>query len=241
MPDMRAIVLAAGFGTRLGAIGRERPKVLIEVAGRPLLAWQLDYLYEQGVQRVTVTAHHLHEKIATFIAGYQAPIAADVTVESELRGTAGSVRDAFARTPGGPLIVLYGDVVIRVSLSRLLQQHVAREGLATITLHEVHDTTAKGVVEVGVDGFVTRFREKDPRMHGPGLVNSGLYVVEPELFTGVPEGQPLDFGHDVFPRVLARGGRLNAQIVESPVVDVGTPHGLDAADQLLSHSYRRIG
>lgn len=226
---MNAMVLGAGRGTRLGELGRRVPKVLVDVAGRPLLARQLDYLEREGVGRVVVNAHHLADAVLAFAAAYRGPVDLEVVVETDLLGTAGGVRNALPRLGSDAFVVLYGDVVVDVSLAAILAEHRRARAQATLTVYATSAVEGKGTVELGAGGEVLRFREKSPDVVPPALVNAGLYVVEPNLLAGLPPGRELDFGLDVFPSALRDGARLQGFRLPRPVIDMGTPEGLAAA------------
>lgn len=229
---MNAMVLAAGRGTRLAALDLGVPKPLVEIGGEPLLARQLRYLHRGGVRRVVVNAHHLSQAIEQFAAEYRSAGGGEliVLVEPELLGTAGGVRNALAALGAGAFVVLYGDVLIDEPLEKLLATHRERGAAATLTVYESGELTGKGVVEAGPDGLITRFVEKGDLEPGArGLVNAGLYVVEPSLVASLQPGEVADFGRDVFPEALARGERLAVHLLGAPVLDVGTPADLQRA------------
>lgn len=222
-------MLAGGRGTRLGSLGRRVPKVLLDLAGRPLLAWHLDRFERDGLERVVVSAHHLADSIQEFADDYRGPLELRVVVEPVLVGTAGGVRYALGELGTGPFLVLYGDVVTTEPLHGLLEAHARGGAVATVAVHRAPAAEGKGIVEVDADGRVRRFVEKGPPGAGPALINSGIYVLEPELVEPLPVGVPLDFGFDVFPQALADRTRIVAHELERPVIDVGTPEGLAAA------------
>ena len=229
---MNAMVLAAGRGTRLAALGLGVPKPLIEIGGETLLARQLRYLHGGGVQRVVVNAHHRSEAIEEFAAEYRSGGGGEliVVVEPELLGTAGGVRNALPQLGEETFLVLYSDVLFDEPLGPLLATHHERGASATLTVYESAQLSGKGVVEADSHGVVTGFIEKGEREPGErGLVNAGLYVIEPALLAGLEPGVAADFGHDVFPAALARGERLAVHRLAAPVLDVGTPADLERA------------
>jgi mannose-1-phosphate guanylyltransferase len=226
---VHAMILGAGRGTRLGELGRRVPKILVDVGGSPLLERQLSYLAREGVSHVVVNAHHLSESVVEFAAAYTGPIDVHVAVEPQLLGTAGGVRAVLQRLGEEPFLVLYGDVVVDAPLRPVVDEHRSSGAVATVTVYETSAIEGKGTVEVGDDGRVVRFLEKDPSVRPPALVNAGLYVVEPALLAAWPAGRELDFGHDVFPGALRRGQRLQAARLARPVIDMGTPEGLAEA------------
>jgi len=221
------MILAAGRGTRLGTIGEETPKILLEIGGEPLLSRHLRYLEREGVRRVVVNAHHLAEQVQRFVNAYRGPIELTVLVESTLLGTAGAVRNALPELGPGPFVVLYGDVLIEEPLEPLVDAHRRAGATATLTVYESTATAGKGVVEIDGAGRVLRFAEK--RQDGPGLVNAGLYVLEHRLVAALPPGIPLDFGHDVLPAAVARDEIVFAYRLPDEVIDIGTPEALSLA------------
>jgi mannose-1-phosphate guanylyltransferase len=225
---MNAMLLAAGRGTRLRSLGLRVPKILVEINGEPLLARQLRYLAGQGVERVVVNAHHLAAQVEAFARANVGPCELVVLVEPLLLGTAGGVRNALSLLGDDPFFVLYGDVLIDADLTLVLRAHTAARADATIVVYRTSETEGKGVVGAGDDGFVTEFLEKVPR-EGEGLVNSGLYVVEPTFLGNISNAEPSDFGHDVFPAALREGKRILAYEVQGSVLDIGTPAALAAA------------
>jgi NDP-sugar pyrophosphorylase family protein len=220
------MILAAGRGTRLAGVEPGIPKPLVQVRGRPVLEWQLRYLAANGVDEVVVNAHHLAEQIEEFAARREGAPELTVVTEPRLLGTAGGVRNALDLLGPDRFVVLYGDVLLDEPLAPLVRRHDESGAALTIWVHEARDTTGKGVVLMK-DGWVTAFVEKGGGS-GPGWVNAGIYLVEPEVMARLPPGAELDFGLDVLPGV-AREGRLAAVALASPVIEMGTPEGLSSA------------
>ena len=227
------MILAAGRGTRLGPLGLQVPKALVDVAGEPLLARHLRSLEGQGATRVVVNAHHLADQVHAFAAAYAGPLELVVVEEPALLGTAGGVRHAVHLFDDGPFVVLYGDVLVDEPLRPLLDTHVGAHATATLAVYAAERTEDKGVVDVDEDGRVTGFREKPPG-GGPGLVNAGLYVLDPAAVAALPADVPLDFGFDVFPAWLAASHVVVVHRLAAPVVDIGTPDALAGARRAIA-------
>jgi mannose-1-phosphate guanylyltransferase len=229
------MILAAGRGTRLGALGRVVPKVLVDVGGEPLLARHLRQLEAQGVRRVVVNGHHLVERLRAWVAGYAGPLELVCVEEPELLGTAGGVRHALEHLLPGPFLVVYGDILLDEPLAALVAAHERHRAAATIAVHAADDVEGKGVVELDEDDRVTRFVEKpEAAMDGPAWINSGVYLLEASFVSGLPLGVELDFGREVLPDAVARGEHVRAARLERPVLDLGTPGALALARQLAS-------
>jgi NDP-sugar pyrophosphorylase family protein len=223
---MEAILLAGGKAERLGDAAQGRPKALVEVAGKPLAAYQLAMLAAAGVERVIVSCAAGQEDIfETELIGLGPEI---VTVpESEPLGRGGGLRlAAQARAEEGPVYALNGDELIDVDLVALLAAHRERGGAATIVVAPL--PTGFGVVEIGDDDRVQGFDES-PRL--PYWANAGVYVLDDEAIARLPERG--DQERSTFPE-LAAEGKLFAFRHEGIWLTVNTPKDLRTADEHLS-------
>ena len=232
---MRAMILAAGRGTRLGELGRTIPKVLVDIGGQPLLARQIDYLQDNGVERIVVNAHHLADKVEDFVAEHPQADDIEVVVEPKLLGTAGGVRNALPKLGEEAFVVLYGDVIVDEPIGAVSEVHRRARASATLTLYRTAEVEGKGTVELAPGGKVSAFHEKASSQVDGGdvYVNAGLYIIDPSLVRDLPSGVELDFGHDVFPAALAQGRTIATHILPTPVIDMGTPAALDLARDRL--------
>lgn len=207
---MKAMILAAGRGTRLRPLTEHVPKCMIPINGRPLLEYTIEWLRRYGVTHIAMNVCHLGDVImAHFGDGSRWGVNITYSVEEEPLGTAGGVKNIEWFFDGGPFLVWYGDNLSTCRLHELLQFHEEKEGAATIALHYREDPTQSGIVGLDENDRITRFLEK------PGSdqvfshwVNAGIYVLEPQVLASIPaEGAP-DFGRDTFPQLLARGESL---------------------------------
>lgn len=223
------MVLGAGRGTRLAPLTNAMPKILVPFAGRPLLAFQLEYLARNGVSEVVVNAHHLAEDVERFVATAPLPLPVRVSRERVLLGTAGALlplQELLSET----FVLFYGDVVTDAGLAPLVARHRDSGAAGTISYYRAADVEGKGVIDLGRDGRVRAFREKPNGHRGPGCVNAGLYVLEPGILDHVG-GPPSDFGHDVWPRVLARGEHVVGVELDAYLRDIGDAAALAAAER----------
>jgi NDP-sugar pyrophosphorylase family protein len=217
---VKAVLLAAGLGTRLASLTVSVPKILVPVAGEPLLAHQLRYLAANGVTEAAINVHHLADQVESYLEGVNPPLDIRIYREALIRGTAGAIfpmRDFLTER----FVLLYGDVVTDADLRRL--QREAR-GTATLAYYVSSDVRDKGVIEVDRDEKVVRFVEKPP--HGgagdrAGCVNAGLYSLDPRIFDVVPEVG--DFGYDVWPRLLDTGQAIYGHKLDGYLLDMGSP------------------
>ncbi len=234
------MVLAAGRGTRLGPLTRERPKPLVELAGRPVLAWTLEWLAACGAREVWLNLHHGADRIRTVIGdGDRFGLAVRYSPEATLLGTAGGWRRVAASVAVARWLVVYGDNVMRFDLPALVGAHLAAGPgtAATVALFDperhAHTGVAGGRARLAADGSVLGFSEGGSGGEG-GLVNAGAYVLESSVAAEVP-ADPADFGHDVLPR-LAAGRRLRGHVLEAGAFCLGvdTPRALARARAMLA-------
>jgi NDP-sugar pyrophosphorylase family protein len=227
---VRAVLLAAGLGTRLAPITDVIPKILAPLAGRPLLEYQLAYLARQGIGEVAINLHHRAEGVREFLAERDLPVAVRVSLEPALLGTAGALhplRDFISE----PTVVLYGDVLTDARLETLVAAHTGRGAAATLTYY-TGPLAGKGSIELDPEQRVHRFVEKAESPPKAGYANAGLYVVSPMVLDYVRQGA--DFGHDVWPEMLAAGEPLYGHALDGYVRDIGSPDALAHAAADLS-------
>ena len=232
----KAVVLAAGEGTRLRPLTLTRPKALIEVAGVPLLEHLLALLALHHVEQVAINLHYLPEAIAAF-AGDGGTWGLRVTYlrERRLLGSGGTLR-ALSAWLDAPFFLLYGDVLTDADLTGLAEAHARRGAALTCLLHRVADPWTKGVAELTPDGRIRRFVEKPARGKEPGdHAAAGVYVVSPGVVAATPATIPCDFGADVVPAALAAGLPVYGSVADRPYIcDIGTPQALRAAQEAVA-------
>ena len=199
----KAMLLAAGLGTRLHPLTDTVSKCMIPIAGKPLLEHNLDVLRSYGVTDVVINLHHLPQTVMNhFGDGSGSDIHISYSLEPELLGTAGAVKKV-ERFFDGPFFVWYGDNLSTCRIDRLWELHQSRRGVATIALHHREDPTRSGIVGLDENDRVTRFLEKPrPDQVFSHWVNAGILVLEREVLDAIPAGVVADFGRDTFPALL---------------------------------------
>jgi NDP-sugar pyrophosphorylase family protein len=211
MPEPRrmptkAMLLAAGKGTRLRPLTATVSKCMVTIAGKPILEHNIECLKSYGVTDIVINLHYQPESIiAHFGDGSRFGVQLTYSFEPELLGTAGAVKQVSALFDA-PFFVWYGDNLSDCRLDRLWRLHVARSGVATIALHHRDDPTQSGIVELDDHDCVVRFLEK-PRAEQifSHWVSAGILVLEPRLLDAIAANEPTDFGREVFPRLLEQG------------------------------------
>lgn len=199
----KAMLLAAGQGTRLRPLTERIPKCMVPIGGKPILEHTLEWLRHYGITEIIINLYHLPEVIRAYFGdGQKWGVNIAYSPEDRPLGTAGGVRNA-AWFFGGPFFVWYGDNLSVCRLDRLWEFHKVKGGIATIALHHRDDPTQSGIVGLDETDRITRFLEKPrPDQVFSYWVSAGIFVLEPQVLDAIPaEGTP-DFGRDVFPALL---------------------------------------
>ena len=216
-PLPTAIVLVGGEGLRLRPLTDHLPKPMIPVAGRPLIGRLLDHLAGSGVVgRIRLAS------------GYRAEAFRDLSGppfqldhEPSPQGTAGAVARTAGEEPG-PLWVLNGDALVPLDLAGMLRVHRQTGAVATLAAVPMEDCGRYGRLEVEPGGRLRAFLEKSDQP-GPGWINGGVYLLEPEVLRSIPEFRPCSLERHVFPALLARGAWLGTFPHRGYFRDLGTP------------------
>lgn len=201
---MKAIVLAAGLGTRLGSITDELPKCMIEVGGKPLLRRNLEWAASSGISEVAVNLHHHPEVVTSHFQIHGCPLPIHWSHEAELLGTAGTLRSLANWIGGERFAVIYADNLIDCDLYALCALHERLGSSAAVALFRREDVSQSGVAELGGQDRITRFVEKPgPAETSSHWVSAGLLVLEPDVMQFAPATG--DIGRDLLPALLAAG------------------------------------
>jgi mannose-1-phosphate guanylyltransferase len=195
---MKAMVLAAGLGTRPRPLTYEITKPMVPVLDRPVMAHILDLLDRHGFEQVIANLHYFPETIREHFGDRL-----EYRYEPELLGTAGGVRACADFFGEEPFLVISGDALTDIDLGAFVTRHRASGGIATLAVKRVDDTREFGVVLHDRDGRITGFQEKPaPEEALSDLGNCGIYIFEPRIFDYFPERPFVDWAQDVFPALL---------------------------------------
>jgi mannose-1-phosphate guanylyltransferase/phosphomannomutase len=202
---MKAIVLCAGYGTRLGDLTREIPKPLLDLNGRPLLHYILSNLAKHGFRDLAINLHFKPEMIRDYVGDGSAwGVRVTYSHEPALLGTAGAVKNlsSFFQN-SSEFLVHYGDILTDQDLSSLAQFHQAKQAFATLLLHKRNKSNSR--VEMDSSNRITHFLERPannpPDTSNISWVNSGIYMCSSDILDLIPSGQPVDFPRDIFSQV----------------------------------------
>ena len=225
--EMRAMVLAAGLGTRLRPLTYEMPKPLVPVADRPVMEHILRLLVRYGHREAIANLSHHPEMIRErFGDGSGLGVELSYSFEEELLGTAGGVRGVAEFLTGGEsdsFLVISGDGLTDLDLAAMRAAHEAHGGIATLALKRVADPGEYGVVVTGSGGRIDAFQEKpDPAEALSDLANCGIYMFRGEIFDHFPDRQFADWAMDVFPRLLEDDVPMFGHRIDAYWNDVGS-------------------
>jgi mannose-1-phosphate guanylyltransferase len=221
---MKAMVMAAGLGTRLRPLTYEVPKPMVPVVNRPVMEHILELLAGQGFNEVIANLHWFPETIRErFGDGSWLGVDLTYSYEEELLGTAGGVRNVAEFFGRDPFLVMAGDALTDIDLAALSAAHQSHGGIATLAVRRVANVSEFGVVIAGSDGQVQGFQEKpDPAEALSDLANCMIYALEPEIFDYFPDKPAVDFALDVFPALLENDVPFHVHPIDAYWNDVGS-------------------
>ncbi len=220
---MKAVVMAGGEGSRLRPLTVGRPKPMVPLVNRPVLGHILDLLKHHGITEVIITLQYMPTAIQDYFGdGSSLGMKITYTVEESPLGTAGSVKNA-ASLLDETFLVISGDALTDFNLRTIIDYHCAQKAQATLTLYHIANPLEYGVIITNEEGRVTQFLEKPDWSNViSDTVNTGIYVLEPEVLDRIPDDAPYDFATQLFPEMLAEGAPLFGYVSPGYWCDVGT-------------------
>ncbi len=234
---MKAMILAAGKGTRVRPLTYDLPKPMIPILGKPVMAYLVEYLARYGVREIMVNVSHLHEKIEDYFGegqrfgveigySFEGGLDAQGNVVPDPRGSAGGIKliQEFGGFFDETTLVLCGDALIDLDIHSALFEHRRKGALASVITREVawDKVSDYGVVVADEHGRVQSFQEKPAREAARSkLASTGIYIFEPTVIDLIPSGQPFDIGSQLFPLLVERQVPFFAQRRHFNWVDIG--------------------
>ncbi len=216
--------MAGGEGTRLRPMTANQPKPLLPVVNRPIMEHVLRLLRRHGFSETVVTVQFLAALVRNYFGdGDELGMNLFYATEETPLGTAGSVKNAEAELRDEPFLVISGDALTDIDLTELVEYHRAQDALVTICLTSVPDPLEFGIVIQQEDGRIDRFLEKPTWAQVfSDTVNTGIYVMEPEVLRHVRPAENVDWSGDVFPALVQRGAPVFGYVADGYWEDVGT-------------------
>jgi mannose-1-phosphate guanylyltransferase len=235
---MKAMILAAGKGTRVRPLTYDVPKPMIPLLGKPVMAYLVEHLAKHGVNQIMVNVSYLHEKIEEFFGeGHQFGVQIGYSFEGYTKddgevvpepiGSAGGMKkiQEFGGFFDETTIVLCGDALIDLDLGAALAEHKAKGAIASVITREVpwDKVSSYGVVVTDADGRISQFQEKPSQEEAKSnFISTGIYIFEPAAIDLIPSGVPFDIGSELFPLLAERGLPFYAQSRPFNWLDIGT-------------------
>ena len=233
---MKALLLAAGFGKRLGRLTEETPKPLIKVGEKPILAFCLDQLASAGVTEVVINSHYLASQIRDYLKEINTDLKIHLEFEENLLGTAGTLSKHFDKLSEEDFIVMHADNYFSDSLEKFVKAHKSRTvgKFGSLGTFETHNPKECGVLVLNPDKTIREFHEKVDNTP-TNIANAAIYVFTPAIrdsleMLSVDEN---DISRHLIPKIMTG---LYTHNFEGLFVDIGTPDGL----RLANNSQREL-
>jgi mannose-1-phosphate guanylyltransferase / phosphomannomutase len=227
-PGMKAVVMAGGEGTRLRPMTANQPKPLLPVVNRPIMEHVLRLLRRHGFTDTVVTVQFLASLIRNYFGdGDELGMNLQYATEETPLGTAGSVKNAEAELRDSRFVVISGDALTDIDLTAMAKFHQDNNALVTVALKRVPNPLEFGIVITSENGHIERFLEKPTwGQVFSDTANTGLYIMEPEIFQYVAAGESVDWSRDVFPKLLDMAAPVFGYVADAYWEDVGTLESL---------------
>lgn len=250
------MILAAGKGTRVRPITHTTPKPMIPILQKPVMEFLLELLKEHGFDQIMVNVSHLAEEIENYFRdgqrfGVHIAYSFEGRIEDgeligEAMGSAGGIKRIQDFQPffDDTFIVLCGDALIDLDLTEAVRRHKAKGAMASLVTKRVprEQVSSYGVVVTDDDGRVLSFQEKPSVDEAASeMINTGIYIFEPQVLDFIPSGEPFDIGSDLFPRLVSAGAAFYALPMEFEWVDIGkVPDYWQAIRSVLQGDVRQV-
>ena len=203
---MKAMILSAGYGTRLGNITKEIPKPMLDVNGKPMLEYIINNLKKHGFNQLAINLHFMPEIIKNYFGnGYEFGVDIVYSFEDTLLGTAGGVKKMENFFNDDSFLVHYGDVVTDQDFSAMLKFHKEKNALATLLLHQRKKSNSVVSLdnENRIIGFLERPTDEERKHIKSPWVNSGICICEPEILKLIPKDTTNDLPRDIFSKNIS--------------------------------------
>jgi mannose-1-phosphate guanylyltransferase len=250
------MILAAGKGTRVRPITHTTPKPMIPILQKPVMEFLLELLREHGFDQIMVNVSHLAEEIENYFRdgqrfGVHIAYSFEGRIEDgeligEAMGSAGGIKRIQDFQPffDETFVVLCGDALIDLDLTEAVRRHKSKGAMASLITKRVpqDQVSSYGVVVTDDEGRVLSFQEKpNVQEAASDMINTGIYIFEPQVLDFIPSGEPFDIGADLFPRLVAAGAPFYALPMEFEWVDIGkVPDYWQAIRSVLQGDVRQV-
>lgn len=232
---MKAMILAAGLGTRLRPLTDRVPKPLLPIDGRPVIEYTLRLLRRHGFSEVVINLHHRGHMISAALGdGSRWGLAIRYSEEADILGTGGGIKKAEPWLSGGDFLVINGDILVDLDLGAVVEVHRRSGAAATLVLREVPDADRWGRIGVDSGGRIRQILGRPPWTGGPltGRMFTGIHVLQSNVFKNIPENGFSSIV-EVYTDMLEKGEVLSAYGMTGFWTDIGTPDRYREAEEAV--------
>lgn len=227
---MKAVILAGGLGAKVAHLVPDRPKPMADIGGKPFLWYVIHQLKRQGIRNLILCLHYLPDAVVTYFGdGKEAGLSITYSVEDRLMGTGGAIKHAQPHIGAEPFLVVNGDTYLELDYTAFQKFHTEHGGIGTIALSNVADISEYGLIKTEENGRITLFGEKLRNLHIAGLINGGVYLLEPGILDMIAQGESTSLEKEVFPSLLYLDRPLFGYKTNGLFVDIGLPQQLERA------------
>ncbi len=223
----QAIVLAGGFGTRLQKVVQDTPKPMAPINGRPFLEYQLNYLRQQGINKIVFSVGYLSEQIQNYFGDKFNGIDIKYAVEKLPLGTGGAIKYAFDFITDKEALVVNGDTLFEISLPDFYQKHSAKNSNFSLALRTVDELSRYGSVSIDDENKIIKFAEKGCS-HGKGFINGGVYIIHKRFFENFQFPLKFSLEVDVFEHYYTKTA-FYGFAYKNYFLDIGIPQDYNIA------------
>ena len=235
VPELEAIVLAGGLGTRLSSVVSDVPKPMAPIDSVPFLTYPLTFLGRLGFKRVVLAVGYKHEVIQDHFGRQFMGMDLHYSVEAEPLGTGGGIRMALDSCQQDNLLMINGDTFFQFDYLSMLEFHLSKAARLTCGLKPMQDFDRYGTVDLGPEGQVIQFNEKQPRVEG--LINGGVYWMKRDLLNEWESGSKFSFEQQVLEPMPRKGG-IFGFVSEGYFIDIGIPEDYRRAQMELPELFK---
>ena len=223
-----AIILAGGLGTRLRSVISDLPKCMAPVAGKPFLAYVIEYLLKQGVQKFIFSLGYKNEMITDFINVQFSTINFQFSIEEEPLGTGGAIKLACNKATEKTVLIVNGDTLFTIDVNKLALFHNMCGADCTLSLKPMQNFDRYGVVELNKDYSIKSFNEK--KFYEAGLINGGTYALHAEKFSKEDLPEKFSFEKEYLEKYFDKR-RMYGVVQDKYFIDIGIPEDYERAQK----------
>ncbi len=229
-----AIILAGGLGTRLQSVVKDLPKSMADIAGKPFLEYQLNYLESQKIKHILLSVGYKYEPIQNYFGSRFKGLQINYAVEKEPLGTGGAVMNALKQCKEDSIFIINGDTFFPIPLEDLFYKHCEKKSALSLALKEMQNFDRYGVVNIDSNNAITGFEEKKFRKHG--LINGGIYLADINILHSLNLPEKFSLEKDLFEKQVTSISLYGFPFSQY-FIDIGIPDDYARAQhEILSYA-----